>query len=153
MPEINPVWVAITAIKDGISANRGLAAFREAGGSIGRQTWLRLYSEIKQSIINRGDEMTAAPESTPMGNEVTRPATWTMNGYLQQVEVYYREKGSVEVFVRPFSVKSDSLMTRGDAVQKVLDTFGDHAAEDQYSDQVVLFAAYTGTYSSPGFGS
>jgi hypothetical protein len=139
----SPLWMAISAIKAGLSANRGLAAAREAGLGVQRASWLKLYAEVKTSLAGQAGEMTAPLNRRPLSSEIFTMSTKAQEGYLQQVEVDVRDRASGEILVRPYSVRGDSLISRGDAVDTAIDSFSTHA--DAYGEQI-LGAAYTGTY-------
>lgn len=148
---VYPIWAVTESIKEGLSANEGLRQFRAGGGHIGRSTWLALRSEVGAALAARPGEMAAALDSIPSAAETLQFTTASATGYLQQVEVLYRLKGTDEIINRPFSVTGQELLSRQDAIQSALDTMAQAQQSGKYDEQVVLGAVYTGTYSmQPG---
>lgn len=144
---VYPGWVAVESIKLGLSANEGLRQFREAGGKIGRSAWLALRAEAGAALANRPAEMAANLASIPNGNEITTFTTQVKSGFIQQVEVLYRVKGTDTVVNRPYSVKGDQLLARQDAIQAALDSMQQNQQGGRYEEQVTLGAVYVGTYA------
>lgn len=143
--DISPTWVAIRGVREGLSANKALAAFREAGGHIGRQAWLRLYSQVDRVIESRKSEATAPLDSIPGSEHVRTMPSQTATGYMQVVDVRYRVKGTSVIASRAYSVRSDSLITRQEAVNQALDVFNAQENAESYEDMVTLGAFYVGT--------
>lgn len=148
---VYPIWAVVTSIKEGLSANEGLRQFRAGGGHIGRSTWLALRSEVGAALAARPAEMAAELDAVPTGSDVMQFTTTNATGFLQQVEVLYRIKGTDTVVNRPFSVTGTELLTRQQAVEKALETMAQAQQEGNYGEQVILGAVYTGSYSmQPG---
>lgn len=144
---IYPTPYVIDSIKQGLSANEGLRQFRAGGGKIGRSAWLALRAEVGAALANRESEMSANLNSVPATNEQTTFTTTNASGFIQQVEVLYRVKGSDVIVNRPFSVKGDTLITRQQAIESALDTMSRSQQSGNYGEQVILGAAYVGTYN------
>lgn len=146
-----PIWAVTTSIKEGLSANEGLRQFRAGGGRIGRSTWLALRAEVGAALAMRPVEMAAQLDAVPEANHIMQFTTTNATGFLQQVEVLYRIKGTDTVVNRPFSVTGTELLTRQQAIQHALDTMAQAQQNGSYGEQVLLGAVYTGTYSmQPG---
>jgi hypothetical protein len=145
------MWAAIRSIRDGLSATEGLRQFRDAGGAIRTDTWYKLRAEAGAAIAARGSELAANLDAIPSGNEVTLFSTTNARGVLQQVEVTYRIKGTDVIATRPFSVTGVDFVSRQAAIETALQTMAQAQAEDKYADQVILGAAYVGSYRmTPG---
>jgi len=138
-------WAA-ESIKLGLSANEGLKQFRAGGGHVGRSAWLALRAEAGAALADRPLEMAANLNSVPTNIDTLRFQNGTKTGFLHQVELLIRTKGTDVVTNRPFSVRSNTLMTRAEAIQSALDTLAQNAAVDKYEEQVVLGGVYVGTY-------
>jgi hypothetical protein len=139
----SPLWAAISAIKDGLSANAGLNAARAAGLGVRRETWLKLYSEAKSALVGAPKEMSAPLNRRPTSAELFAFEAPNARGYLHQVDVYVRDRETGDVSVRPYSIRTDELLIRDDAIATALDAFGGNA--DRYNEQV-LGAAHVGAY-------
>lgn len=138
-----PGWVA-GSVREGLSARQGLRQFREAGGRIRDAVWYKLYSEQQVYTSGMRDEVTrplnALPESTHIVDMTTKRAT----GYLQQIDVFTRAKGTDIVTVRPFMITTQNLLSRGDAVSQALTQMQQAIDEERY-EETLLGAVYTGT--------
>jgi hypothetical protein len=139
----SPLWMAVTAIKSGLSARAGLAAARAAGVQVRDSTWFRLVREARESLGGQMAEASRPLDRRPLSSETFTFSTKTQTGYLQHVQVFARVRETGEIVSRPASVVSDELLRRDDVVETVLANFID--AADRYGEQI-LGAAYTGTY-------
>jgi hypothetical protein len=140
------VSAAIKAVKSGLSANAGYRAFQAAGGAVARATWLRTVGEIRRTLSNQLDEATRPLNRRPTANEITPISTKTRSGYIQQVDVYVRNRDTGEVESRPFSWRTQVLVTRQAAVNEALAAFdtGVTGSPDRFNE-TVLGATYTST--------
>jgi hypothetical protein len=64
-------------------------------------------------------------------------------GFMQYVDVWVKDRDTGEIRIRPYSIRTDELMTRGDAVATAIDRMETHA--DGYGERI-LGALYTATY-------
>ena len=143
-PEL-PVWAVLDSIATGQSASAGLAAYRAAGGEVRTQTWYRLHGEVQASLAGRIQEAAAPLNRRPTGEEVQTMSTTSAKGYLQQIEVLVRNRGTGEVEAKPFSVTGDQLISRGNAISQALDAFAGGVEEGSFEEQV-LGAVHVGAY-------
>lgn len=149
-PKLPAFPYAIQSVKQGLSANEGLRQYRAAGGAIARQSWLRLRSTIAKSLGDITREAGANPAAIPNASEINTFPDSAFSGYLQQVEVAYRLKGTAEVNIRHFTVKTQQLLSRQDAIASALAAMAQAQAEGNYQEQVILGGTYTGTYVASG---
>lgn len=142
-----PLWAAIRTIKEGLSGRAGLAAYRSGGGSIRDATWFRLIGEARRSLSDAIAEVTRPLSRRPAGTEVTRMTTRTATGFIQQVDIFVRDRATGLIESRPHSIRTDVLLTRRAAVRDAVGLFQDaiDTNPDVY-DEEVLGAAYVGTY-------
>jgi hypothetical protein len=140
------VAAAIKAVKSGLSANAGYRSFQAAGGSIARATWLRTVGEVRRTLSNQLDEASRPLNRRPVASEITPISTKTRSGYIQQVDVYVRNRDTGEVESRPFSWRTQVLVTRQAAVNEALAAFdtGVTGSPDRFNE-TVLGATYTST--------
>ncbi|MGH7743522.1 MAG: hypothetical protein ACREQ5_01690 [Candidatus Dormibacteria bacterium] len=151
MPELYPTPFAQQGLNGGLSANETLKLYREAGGKIGRSTWLNIYSDLKQMNTNSELEPTRDINAVPTGDEVSVFPTSTATGFMQMAQVFYRETGTSTVQSRMFSVSSDALLARIDILQAAADVFGSSAGEERYQ-YVFLGASYVSTVALTPMG-
>lgn len=131
-------------VLEGISATRALNVFREAGGHVGNQSWYSLYGQMQAMAERLGAEFGRPQNQKPTANEIEQWATPKARGYVQQVEVLVREKGTNDVISVPYSSISTTLRTRQAIVAEALDVYSDVNAKKY--NQTVLGAIYTGTF-------
>lgn len=146
-PRVNPVPLIQSSVRIGLSARDGLLAFREQGGKIRDATWFSLYAEVKANYAGQiglsSELLTARPGFSEIGELRTKTAT----GYLQYAQVYVRDQQTGVVSTRPFAVRSQSLITRGEVVNKALNAFSANAGPSgNYAGEQVIGAAYTATH-------
>lgn len=141
-----PLAFAIKAVKSGLSANAGYRAFRDAGGHVARATWLRTVAEVRRTLSDSLDEATRPLGRKPLPDEVTTISTRKRSGFIQQVDVYVRDRATGEVEARPFSWRTQVLITRKAAVNEALAAFdlGVTGSPDTFDEQI-LGATYVGT--------
>lgn len=143
MVDENAATWAVRTVKLGLSANEGFRQLQEAGLGVRRATWLRLVSEARLQLATKILAIDVTLSLRPAGNQITAMTTTTGSGYLQQVDVWVRDRSTGLVGTRPYSLATDVLMTHGDAIATAIDKFTDNAS--QYDEQV-LGATYAGTY-------
>lgn len=143
---VSAAQFALDAILQGYSARAGLSAFREAGGHVASQTWFKLTGELQASLADREGIYNEPTHLRPVASEIRTWTTAKARGYIQQVEVLVRDKGSGEIISVPFSVHGRTLVSRRVAMNQALDVYSDDNAE-RYGQQI-LGAIYTGTYEA-----
>lgn len=137
-----PLWAAIQTVKQGISARAGLAAYRDAGGHTTDSRWFRMVSQVRQAVTAGNDEPIQPLNARPHADRIIAMDTIRGAGYLQNVTVYVRDRVTGIVRARPFSVATDVLMTRADAIDTALANFQHNAPG---YEETVLGAVYRGT--------
>lgn len=142
----NPLWAVVRSIRDGLSGAHGLREFRSAGGHIATQTWYRVRAEVNRSLSQRINELAAPLNRRPTAAEITRMPTRNATGFIHQMEIVYRVKGTNEIGIRPFSYAIEGVVSRQTAIDYAMGMFGEGVQEGPYGDQEILGVAYTGTY-------
>lgn len=145
----NPVTVvtaAIKAIKQGLSANQAYKAFQAGGGATRRATFLRTVAEVRRTLSDQIDEATRPLNRKPAADEITVISTKTRSGFMQQIDVYVRDRDTGEVESRPFSFRTQVVVSRQAAINEALNAFNDGVtgSPDRFNEEV-LGATYTGT--------
>jgi hypothetical protein len=144
--DLNAAQWALLSVQEGWSARQGLQAYRDAGGRLANQSWYRLVGEIQASLADREGIYDEPLNLRPVASEIKTWSTAKAKGYIQQVEVLVRDKGTGQIISVPFSVQGRSLVSRRNAISQALDVYSDDNAE-RYNQQV-LGAIYTGTYEA-----
>lgn len=136
--------MALSAILRGLSATQGLREFRRAGGRIGTSTWFRLTGELQAMLARREGIYDEPLGRKPVGNEIETWSKWKGRGYIQQVEVFVRDRDTGEVKSVPFSHVGRTLVSRKTAIRSALSHITPEGTDGER--QVILGAVYTGTY-------
>ncbi len=127
----------------GYSANRTLAALREAGHGVRRETFLRLWGEVAAGRANRADEASRPLNAVPTGNELRTLTTRQATGVMQMVEVYLRDRATGLVTAKNFSVTSPRGVPRGDVVNAAIELY---SQDDSRYPTTLLAAVHVGSY-------
>jgi hypothetical protein len=149
---ISAVTVAVKAVKSGMSARAGLVAARAAGVAIRDATWFRIVGEVQRSLTNQIAEASAPLNRRPVGAEISALTTKQATGFVQYVDVFVRDRASGVVSIRPYAVRSSTLLTRQAVIARAVNAFQTFTSgpEPSYPESV-LGAAYTATYQmTPG---
>ena len=143
---ISGALAAAQAVAQGLSARAGLRAFRAAGGHIADRRWFNLVSafrsESERRTLNVGSSLHAIPTDIV-------PTQWTgsaKRGFFQQVDVVVRDTITGEVRTRTFTGFGRDLRTPAEVIAEALSHFQAGIGSGDY-EEVILGAAYTGTYS------
>jgi hypothetical protein len=144
---ISAVTVAVRTVKSGMSARAGLLAARAAGVEVRDATWFRIVAEVKNSLISQIAEASAPLNRRPIGAEINPLPTRVATGYVQYVDVFVRDRASGAVSIRPYAVRSNTLLTRQAVIKRAVTAFQSFTSgpEPDYPEQV-LGATYAATY-------
>lgn len=132
------------ALRAGESANQ---AFRTAVGTtvgIRRQDFLSLYRQVKGDIERQATGIDRPGNRRPFSREVVAMFTVVETGFMQHLDIWVKDRETGEIYPRPFSIRTDDLMTHDDAIATGLEAFSEHA--DSYGE-TILGATYRSTYA------
>lgn len=137
---------ALKAVAQGVSGNAAYRAFQAAGGAVRRATFQRTVAEVRRTLADQLDEATRPLNRRPSADEITVISSAKHSGYRQHVDVYVRDRETGEVESRPFSWKTQVVITRQAAIQQALNAFNDGVtgSPDRFNEEI-LGATYTGT--------
>lgn len=138
-----PVPFIAQAIREGRSATGALEAYRAAGGSTRTQTWYRAWGQVQATLGDYADELDRRQDRRPVAGEIRAMTTKRASGYLQQAQVFMRDRETGEIVSKHFSLRGSGVISRQSLIDTAIDTYGNFA--DQYQMQVVG-GIYTGTY-------
>lgn len=138
-----PLSAAIRAVKEGLSANESLRQLRAAGSGVRRQDWLALMREVRDQLEVNAVGMTRPGNRAPLASEIFVMTTVIETGFMQHIDIWVKSHETGEIGIRPYSIRTDDLLTHDDAVETALDQFGAHA--DNYGE-TILGATYHSTY-------
>lgn len=112
-------------IDEGHSATSALRTLREAGHSIADKTFYRLWGETIDHL-SKSEAFTETPLSRrPSPDQIgiaTRPRA---RGYLYNVEIAVHDPLSGEVSFHAWGVRSQKLISVGNALQKAVESWTD----------------------------
>lgn len=138
---------AIRTVKEGMSARAGLAAARAAGLRIQDATWFRMVGTVARDLADQVDNVTRPLNRRPTPDEIRGFQSKGARGYMYYVDVAVKDRATGAVAIRPYAVRTQRLITRGEAVSRALTGFR-NAIEDNPSeyDEQVLGAMSTNVY-------
>jgi hypothetical protein len=142
-----PFWAAIRSVKSGKSGRAGLAAARAKGLHIADATWYQMVGEVRRSLSSQLDEVTRPLGQRPGQHEIQGFQAKNARGFMQYVDVMVRDRATGVVSVRPYSVRTNELLRRGQVINRALKSFqGAVDTNKGEYDEQVLGAVYTATY-------
>lgn len=142
MPSYN-IGAIAAAVKTGLGSRAALAAYRAGGGRIDNNAWSGLFNTVRTTLASQAGEAAQPLNRRPLAAEIQPFPTKTATGYMQYIDVYTRDEATGLVQVRPYTIRTDDLFTRGDAIETALDRFT--ASAEKYKESI-LGAAYMATY-------
>jgi hypothetical protein len=145
-----PAQFALQSVLEGLSARAGLKQFREAGGRVANQTWFALRGEMEAMVASREGVYNEPQRLRPTAAEIQTWTTTKAQGYVQQVEVLVRERGTGQIVSVPYTSIGRTLRSRAAIIEESLDVYSDDNAE-KYNQQI-LGAVYSGTYQAVPVG-
>lgn len=138
-----PLNAAIRAVKDGMSANESLRQLRAAGSGIRRADWLALVREVRDTLESNATGIDRPGWRKPLTSEILVMTTVVETGFMQHIDIWVRDNESGEIRIRPYSIRTDDLLTHDDAIETALDQFAGHAK--RYGE-TILGGSYLSTY-------
>lgn len=147
------LWIAQWAVRNGLSANAGLRVAQDMGLGVRRETWLSMYGQVRNRYAVRAATLGALMSAIPSGPDVTPIPTKQAEGFVQYVDIWLRDKGSGEPRVREQSLRTDTLLSREQAVDILVSRYRGAVDRSKVSpglwgttpDEVVIGGIYTGT--------
>jgi hypothetical protein len=141
-----PATWALQGVQEGLSARAALSQFRNAGGRVADSTWYKVYGQVAAEISLREGIYSEPINLRPVASEIKPWVTTRARGYVQQVEILARDRGTGEIISIPYSGMSRTLRSRRAVINEALGVYSDDNA--QKYDQQILGAIYTGTYEA-----
>lgn len=150
----SPFTAAIRTVKQGLSARAGLKAARAAGVHIQDATWFRMVGEVQRSLSNQISEVTKPLNRRPTSDEISRYTAGKARGFMQYVDVMVKDRATGVVSLRPYAVRTNTLLSRQTVVARALEGFkGAVLNNPSEYDEQILGAVYTATYQFAGEGA
>lgn len=159
MPSINSLIYVRNAISSGQSANSAYRAMRKAATDlteqtgqhwtgVGRQTFLRTYSQVLASRNKVGAALDFDPDSYPDDSVISQHDSRYSEKYLTWLTVYVRAPGEIEPDTEYFAVHSTDLITPAEAFQRAAKGFNDAqtAKHGTYPGATLVGITYSGTW-------
>lgn len=121
MPQPNWMWFAHWTVRNGVSANAGLKIAQEQGFGVRRATWLQAVGQLRANAAIRQASFEALFVNLPKGNEIEKLPSSVSTKYVQYVDLYVRDKATGELSVKQRSLITDTLLTRDEAIDFIVD--------------------------------
>lgn len=138
-----PFNFATFIVKEGLSANEGLAQLRAMGHGVRRADWLDMVRTVRDNLDEIAASQTRTGNRRPYRKEIMFMATAGVTGFMQHVNIWVKDNDTGEIFPRPYSIRTDDLMTHDDAIETALDRYADSA---EHYGQKILGATYMTTF-------
>lgn len=106
------LWAAIRTVKEKIGTWNGYARYSELDPTLTREEWATSVAQARAALANRVAEVTRPLNARPVGHEIQQYDSKRATGYMQQVEVYVRDRDTGIIESRHYAVKSDTLRSR-----------------------------------------
>lgn len=132
------------AIREGWSANKAFAGASRTEIGIRRADFLGLYREMRDDMVAQTHAVDREGGRRPYAREIFVMTTVLETGFMQHLDIWVKDRETGEIRPRPFSIRTDDLMTHDDAIATALEQFGEHA--DHYGE-TILGATYRSTYT------
>lgn len=135
---------ALIAAREGMSANAFYRELQTLGMGARRSEVLSIF-KMAQSIVARSpDEPFRDITQAPSGHEVTAWPTKSSTGTLHTVSLVYRDRVTGTIQRTYWSTKTESPMTRENAMAAAINAYAEHA--ENY-EQDLIGAIHTGAYA------
>lgn len=140
-----PIWneqlsLMIAGASRGMSGQAVLNELREAGLGVRRQQFYRLWGTARAVAAEAGLEPTRPLDQAPDLSEMPPVATRAAEGYLHTVRLVYREAETGNQRVVFHSTKSDTPLTRQEAIDQAIAAYEGHSEE---YDTTLIAAVHT----------
>lgn len=132
------------AVREGVPVDPAYQALSALGMDVSRDRWGTLYAQASRAQQMIGPEGEADLGAVPSPEYIQTRSTVTSTGFLQQTLVFAVDKQTGQTIELPYSIKTDSLISRAEAIEAAI-VGHTLRAEDYNLD--VLGAIYTGTFS------
>lgn len=146
MPSFN-VWAASRTLKGRLGYGVGFRIAQRLNPNLTDDEWRAALAEARAILANKAEELSRSLSRKPIAGEIMPFPVKSPGGFIQQIEVYVKDRDTDLIEVRPFSYKTDTLRARAAVIKEVRQIFNDSIAADPttYPEEVVG-AAYVGTY-------
>lgn len=142
-PDNRHINFILSGIKQDLSANEIFRQMRGTDLGLRRATVLDLVRQLRDDLETRATGIDRPLDRKPYTSEILAMSTVTATGYLQHVDIWVQDQETGEIFSRPYSIRTDDLLTHGDAIETALDRAQDF---EKLYGQKVLGATYLATY-------
>lgn len=159
MPSVQSLTFIRNAISEGRSANSAYRAMRteaqrlteETGNrwtGLGRQSFLRLYSETLAARNKVGNALDYDIDQLPDDSVMTNRGSAISKGYITWLTIYTRQQGETDIETEFFAVHSQQPITPSQAMASARQGFEDNAQQEHGSNAGYSFigATYSGTW-------
>lgn len=140
-------WAAMRTVRSRVGTWRGYETVTQQVPEVTRADWATAIGNARAALVNRVAELTRPLNRRPTPAETITYNTVRQSGFLQQIEIFVRDRDTGLIESRPYSVRTNTLMSRQRVVNVGVQAFTMAAAlsPDDYPEEV-LGAAYAGTF-------
>lgn len=134
---------ALAAAKGRMSANAALAAARLEGVGLRRADFLTLVRQFRTTLETNATGIDRPGYRKPRPSEILVAHSVTATGFMQYIDVWVRGHETGDIYVRPYGLRTDTLMTHDEAIGIALDRYSEFAG---IYGESILAGTYMGTY-------
>lgn len=141
------LWAAIRTVKARIGTWQGFEQYRQLVPEATRAEWSQHIGQARQALANRVSEFTRPLNRRPTPSEISTYSSVRARGYMQQIDIYVRDRDTGLVEARPYTIRGDQLRARRSVIAEGMERY--QAAIDNNPDdypEEILGVAYVGTY-------
>lgn len=134
---------ALIAARNGLSGAAFIRALREAGMGARESEVRALLKTAYETLKTNPDEPFADPNAKPDISTASPWPTVSAKGVSQRVTLTYRQKATGTLITVPYSVNSETGVTRQEAIAKAIEAY--KAKAEEYGQELVG-AVHTKTF-------
>lgn len=141
-----PLWAAIRTVKERIGTWVGFARIQAIAPEVTKAEWAQAIGQAQAALANRMIEATRPLNRRPTASEIVAYTSRRATGFLQQLEIFVRDRDTGLIESRPYTIRTQVLRSRGSVVAEGLRRYQDAVDNnpDDYPEDI-LGAAYAGT--------
>lgn len=141
-----PFWAAIRTVKERIGTWVGFARVQDLAPDITRAEWAQAIGQAQAALAAKVIEATRPLNRRPVAGEIFPYRSKRATGFLQQLDIFVRDRDTGLIESRPYTIRTQVLRSRGAVVAEGLARYQEAIDNnpDDYPEEV-LGAMYAGT--------
>jgi hypothetical protein len=139
-------------LDEGLSGNKILQGFADAGIGVRRSDGLSLISQVRGAMASTDAVQSLAMDQIPTSDSIAEWSGGRADSYLYRVRMYIREggEGGLGFYQGNFDIVSDELITPAEAQQRARDIWESGEGQDLYAERQLWGTSLGGVYHQSG---